>query len=283
MKYYIREARPQNWLKNIFIFVPLVFSLKFFYVEKLLTTIFAVAVFCLVSSAIYVFNDIFDRKADAAHPIKCSRPIASGALPVGKAAVFGAILAVIGVAAGFALNLCLGVFTVLYLALNMAYTRWLKLLPVLDCFCIAASFVLRVYAGGAASGESVSDWLFLTVVSMALFMAFGKRRGELLRIDETAARPVLQRYDLQFLNGILFVCAGLSIAFYALWAMNRGFHMIYTVPLIIFIVAKYLLLIHNPDSHGDPTTVILQDKVLLCACGVYGLTVIGLLYFGGTK
>ncbi|MDD3832646.1 MAG: UbiA family prenyltransferase, partial [Oscillospiraceae bacterium] len=100
MKYYIREARPQNWLKNIFIFVPLVFSLKFFYVEKLLTTIFAVAAFCLVSSAIYVFNDIFDRKADAAHPIKCSRPIASGALPVGKAAVFGAILAVIGVAAG---------------------------------------------------------------------------------------------------------------------------------------------------------------------------------------
>lgn len=280
MKYYIRVARPQSWLKNIFIFVPLFFSLGIFKAEKMSATFLAFVTFCLISSAVYVCNDIADRKADAAHPVKKTRPIAAGRLSVKSAALFAGVLTAAGLVIGFLVSLWLGGITLFYLALNLAYTWQLKHIPILDCFCIAAGFVLRVYAGSAAAREPVSDWLFLTIVAMALFMAFGKRRGELIKVDPAATRQVLRHYDLQFLNGILFTCAGLSVAFYALWALNRGAYMIYTVPLIIFIVAKYLLLIHKPESHGDPTTVILQDKSLLFSCGVYVLVTIGLLYFG---
>ena len=280
MKYYIKVARPRNWLKNVFVFVPLFFSMEVSKAGKLIATLLAFITFCLISSAVYICNDIADRKADAAHPIKKSRPIASGSLSVKNAALFAGILTVFSLVMGFLINLWLGVITVFYLILNLAYTWKLKHLPIIDCFCIATGFVLRVYAGGAACQEPVSDWLFLTIVSMALFMAFGKRRGELLKVSPLATRQVLRQYDPQFLDGIVFACAGLSVTFYSLWALNRGCYMIYTVPLIIFIVAKYLQLIHMPDSHGDPTTVILQDKVLLCACGVYGITATLLLYFG---
>jgi len=280
LKPYIKEMRPKNWVKNIFVFIPLVFSLELFNAEKLLMTIIAFAAFCLASSAVYVFNDIIDADKDAAHPVKHSRPIASGLITTRKAAIFVAVLAGTGIVISLAANLLTGMLVAGYLTLNVVYTLRLKHKPILDCFCIATGFVLRIYAGGAASGEVVSDWLFLTIVAMSLFMAFGKRRGELLRVRTCETREVLNSYDLSFLKGIVFACAGLSIVFYSLWAMYRGSNMIYTVPLIIFIVAKYLLLIHSRDSHGDPTTVIFEDKSLFAACGLYGLLMIVLLYFG---
>jgi 4-hydroxybenzoate polyprenyltransferase len=171
-------------------------------------------------------------------------------------------------------------FALLFFLMNLAYSFKLKHYVIVDCFCIAAGFVLRVFAGGAAYGGGVSDWLFLTIVAMSLFMAFGKRRGELIKTDGSSTRAVLERYDLIFLNGILFACAGLSIVFYSLWAMDRGNNMIYTVPLIIFIVCKYLLLICDSRSHGDPTTVIFSDKTLLASCGAYGIITVCLLYMG---
>ena len=280
LKPYIKEMRLKSWIKNIFVFIPLVFSLGLFHVDKLLVAFIAFVAFCLASSAVYVFNDIFDADKDAAHPVKQKRPIASRVITRRKAAVFAATLAGAGIAVSLAVNLLTGMLIIGYLALNLIYTLWLKHKPIVDCFCIATGFILRVYAGGAAIGYSVSAWLFLTMVAMSLFMAFGKRSGELIKVDNFTTREVLKCYNLSFLRGMIFACAGMSVVFYALWTMYRSSIMIYTVPLIIFIVSKYLLRIHCNDSHSDPTTVIFEDKSLLAACGVYGLLTIVLLYFG---
>jgi len=276
---YIKEMRIKSWLKNIFVFIPLVFSLELLNAEKLVMTVIAFCAFCLVSSAVYVFNDICDAEKDESHPIKHTRPIASGLIPKKSAAGFAALLAAVGLTTGFAVGLLVMVLIATYILLNLVYSMWIKHRPIFDCFCIAAGFVLRIYIGGVAGGEYISDWLFLTVIAGSLFLAFGKRRGEMIRIADSAiTRKVLASYDVQFLNGMVFVYAGLSVVFYALWAMYRGSNMIYTVPLIIFLISKYLLLIHNNDSHGDPTTVIFKDKSLLVAAGLYSLLAIALLY-----
>jgi 4-hydroxybenzoate polyprenyltransferase len=277
---FVRELRPKNWLKNIFVFIPLVFSLKMTDIGKLTATSLTFVAFCLLSSAVYIYNDIHDVEADRKHPVKCNRPIASGVIGVKTAATVAVLLML----ASFGLAYCVNLFTALvlvaYATENLLYTAMLKRYPIYDCFCIAAGFIFRVYAGSFASGEPVSDWLFLTIVAMSLFMAFGKRFGEMQKVDPANQRVVLAHYDLAFLNGMMFCMAGLTIVFYSLWAMNRGMGMIYTVPIIIFIVSKYFLLIHDEKSHGDPTTVIMTNKTLLFACGIYVVVTVLFLYFG---
>ncbi|MCL2070746.1 MAG: decaprenyl-phosphate phosphoribosyltransferase [Oscillospiraceae bacterium] len=284
MKHIIRAMRPKSWSKNVFIFIPIVYALELFNSDKMLSVIVAFAGFCFISSAVYLFNDAYDAEKDAAHPVKKHRPIASGIISKSKAWFLAGLLAAVGVSAMASLTLFWGscatlIFSVIYLALNVAYTLSLKHMPIIDCFCIAAGFSLRIYIGGAASGVAVSDWLFLTVVAASLFMAFGKRRGEMImseNADET--RKSLTQYNLDFLKGVVFICAALAIVFYSLWTLERGNNMVYTVPLIIFIVSKYLLLIHEVNSHGDPTTVIFGDKTFLLSCGLYAVLTVLLLY-----
>jgi 4-hydroxybenzoate polyprenyltransferase len=278
---YIKQLRPKNWLKNVFVFIPLIFALELLNVEKLMPTTMMFATFCLASSAVYIFNDIRDVENDRLHPVKSNRPIASGTIGIKAAVVFAVILTAAAFGLAFYVNALAMLVIALYVAENILYSAYLKHRPIFDCFCIATGFILRVYAGSFASGGGVSDWLFLTVVAMSLFMAFGKRRGEILKVSAANRRPVLEYYDLDFLNGMMFACAGLSVVFYALWAMNRGMYMIYTVPIIIFIVCKYLLILHENDSHGDPTSVILNSKALISACGAYALLTIVLLYVVG--
>jgi len=280
MSNYIRLMRPKSWLKNVFVFVPIAFALEFIQWDKMLNTIIAFAAFCVVTSAVYIFNDICDKERDAAHPVKCKRPIASGAVKKPIAYVLMILLMLIGFAVAYIINILVCVFAAAYVLVNVLYSIWLKHMPIYDCFCIAAGFVIRVFAGAASYGGAFSEWLFLTTVAMSLFMAFGKRRGELIKTDGASTRAVLERYNVGFLNGIVFTCAGLSIMFYSLWALTRGAYMIYTVPLIIFIVCNYLLLITDRDSHGDPTSVIFASKTLIVACLVYAILTVGLLYFG---
>jgi 4-hydroxybenzoate polyprenyltransferase len=274
--------RPKSWLKNVFVFVPAVYALQLFNPDKLFPTVLAFIGFCAISSATYMFNDICDAEKDAAHSVKKNRPIPSGKVSKPQAAVLAAALAVGGLALTALLaGLTTGAFGLIYLVMNLAYTLYLKHKPIIDCFCIAAGFVLRVYAGGSATGEAVSEWLFLTIIAASLFMAFGKRRGEMLMNkdgSEFDTRKVLSRYDLAYLSGTVFACAGLSIVFYSLWAINRGSNMVYTVPFIIFIVLKYLLIIHDEKSLGDPTTVIFDDKAFLFSCGIYAVLTVFLLY-----
>jgi 4-hydroxybenzoate polyprenyltransferase len=227
-----------------------------------------------------VFNDIFDAKKDAAHPVKCKRPIANGLIAKPKAAVFCVALALSGIAISLTVNGYAALLVLAYLLLNISYTVVLKHKPIFDCFCIAAGFVLRIYSGGVASGDTVSDWLFLTIVTASLFMALGKRRGEMLKTDDNTTREVLSRYNIDYLHQMMFVCAGLAVTFYSLWSMSRRMNMIYTVPMIIFIVCKYLLLLYDNGTYGDPTTVIYSNKVLLASIILYAAVALGLLYMG---
>ncbi|MDR2600122.1 MAG: decaprenyl-phosphate phosphoribosyltransferase [Oscillospiraceae bacterium] len=278
---YIKEMRPKNWLKNIFIFIPLVFSSELFDYEKFVLTSIAFVAFCLVSSAVYVFNDICDAEKDALHPTKRTRPIASGELTKFKAAFFCSFLLLFGLIVAFFVKLDVFVLVVVYILVNLLYCLWLKHKPIIDCFCIATGFVLRVFIGGALITDGMSNWLFLTVVAMSLFMAFGKRRGEMLKTTDGETRIVLESYNLQFLNAMHFVCAGLTIVFYSLWTMYQETNMIYTVPLVIFIVCKYSLLVYSEkhsNGHGDPTTVIFSDITLIAACLIYAVATVALLY-----
>lgn len=281
VKPYIKLSRPKHWLKNVFIFVPIMYNLGLFDLDLLLATVQAFVAFCLISSAVYAINDIFDVEKDRNHPTKNTRPIAAGQIKIWQAVIFATVLLV----AGFALtivwygNFSVLIFAAVYVLLNLAYSFKLKHFAILDCFCIAAGFVIRIFVGGATHGGGVTDWLFLTIVAVSLFLAFGKRRGEMLRVsDGGQTREVLSGYNLNFLNGMVFTCAGLSVVFYSLWAMVNIDSMVYTVPLVIFIVCKYLLVVHGETSHGDPTSVILGDKGLVAAVGIFGILSLVLLY-----
>ena len=281
IKPYIASVRPKHWLKNIIIFVPLIYAHNLVKPDLFLTTIRCFVVFCFISSAVYVFNDIIDAEKDRKHPVKNKRPIASGQISVRNAIILTAFLffagfslAVIGQSNYYVVLLALS-----YVVLNFAYSFILKHIVIVDCFCIAAGFVLRIFVGGAANNDRITEWLFLTITVVSLFMAFGKRRGEMIHVnDYFTTRKILANYDLQFLNGMMFVCAGLSVTFYALWAMTSVPLMIYTVPLVIFIICKYLLIIYCETSHGDPTSIILGDKSLMIASGLFGMISVILLY-----
>jgi len=278
---YMTLVRPKHWLKNVLVFVPILYARNLTNLDLLRDAILCFASFCLLSSAIYAVNDIVDVENDRKHPTKNKRPIASGKISVGEAIVIAIFLCVVG-----SLLLLIGynnyrvvLYAVLFALLNIAYSFFLKHIVIIDCFCIAAGFVLRIFAGAAASNSDVSEWLFLTMTAVSLFMAFGKRRVEIVLVDENAlTRKALASYNLHFLDGIIFVCAGLSVVFYALWSMASISTMIYTVPLVIFIVCKYLLIVQSETYREDPISIIFGDKGLFLAACIFGLLSVVLLY-----
>lgn len=281
LKLYIKLLRPKHWIKNILLFVPIVYSHNLTNLTLFLATLQCFVAFCLISSMTYVVNDIADMEKDRQHPIKKLRPIACGLIRVKNAAVFAIFLFVMGFTLTFIHygNSHVMLYAVLYIMLTISYSFFLKNFAIVDCFCIASGFIFRIFAGGAASGDIISEWLFLTMTAVSLFMAFGKRRGEIIRVSDSGdTRKALASYNLSFLNGMIFVCTGLSVVFYALWAITNNPAMVYTVPLVIFIVCRYLLIVHNNTSHGDPTSIICGDKELLVALGAFELISLALLY-----
>lgn len=278
VRVYLKQMRIKSWLKNLFVFCAITFSLELFEWNKFIQAVILTLSFCLISSAIYVLNDICDVENDRSHAVKKNRPIASGQISIPCAWTLLTCLTI----AGFALALSVNVFSFLliltYVVINIMYSKWLKTKVVIDCFCIATGFVLRVMVGGTIVSAGVSGWMFLTVVSLSLFMAFGKRRGELHNYGAGGTRDVLEIYEMNFLNGIVFMCAGLTIAFYSLWSISQESNLFYTVPIVLFIVIRYLLLMFSGHSEADPTTLILSDKTLLVSCGVCVLIMLALLY-----
>lgn len=275
---YLKQMRVNSWLKNLFVFCPVVFSLELFRWEVFLRALLLTLSFCLVSSAIYTFNDISDIKNDRVHSVKKNRPIASGIIPVHTAWILFALLLAAGLSLSFFVKVTAFVFILVYVIVNILYSKWLKRKAVIDCFCIALGFVLRVMVGGTVITSGVSNWMFLTVVSLSLFMAFGKRRGELTGYREGDTRDVLKQYDMNFLNGVVFTCAALTMVFYSLWSISQKSVLVYTVPIVLFIIIRYLLLVFANHSEADPTTLILSDKTLLISCGMYGIIMLLLLY-----
>ena len=281
MKDHIRLLRPKHYLKNVLVLLPLFFSGRFFERALLGAAVAGFAAFCLLSSFIYIINDVRDVESDRRHPTKCRRPIASGAVSVHAALTLAAALAAavtaIDVLARFPAGGwgCMAV----YLLVNLGYSFGLKNVPILDIALLVSGFLLRVLFGATVTGIGISSWLYLTVVSASFYLALGKRRGELRRQSDTS-RKVLRYYNNAFLDKNMNICLTLAIVFYSLWsadAMNAGTHLIWTVPLVICLCLKYSLTVEG-DSDGDPVEVIFQDKVLLVLIAVFAAVTAALLY-----
>ncbi|MEM7052297.1 MAG: decaprenyl-phosphate phosphoribosyltransferase [Acidobacteriota bacterium] len=283
----VRSLRPTQWAKNLFVLAPLVFGHALFDRELLGRGLAAFAAFCLAASAIYLFNDLRDRERDRLHPLKRHRPIASGALPVGLATTASLTAAAAALGIAYALGpLCLLVIAI-YLVLNGLYTLHLKQVVILDVMIISLGFVLRVLAGGAAIGVAVSHWLLLCTIFLALFLGFSKRRHEISLLAERAAdqRQVLSQYSLPFLDQMINVVTASSVVAYALWAVAPettarygGPYLIYTIPLVLFGVFRYLYLVYQRRDERNPTEALMKDWPFLTNLLLWGVTVTAIVY-----
>ena len=278
MKEYIRLLRPKHSIKNLLVLFPLVFSGRLLETELLFRALCAVLAFCIVASLVYILNDIRDVERDRQHPTKCRRPIASGAVPVSHAAAEGAVLCLVLVFLFWVgqfpwkSGLCLG----LYFIINLGYSFGLKNVPILDIAILVSGFLLRVLFGSEVTGIATSGWLYLTVTSVSFYMGLSKRRGE-LRTAGGGGRKVLAYYSDSFLTHNMQMCLTLTVVFYSLWSMDRGPHLMWTVPLVLCICLRYSMTVEG-NSDGDPVEVIFQDKVLLLLGAVFGVLTLALLY-----
>jgi 4-hydroxybenzoate polyprenyltransferase len=290
----LRAMRPGQWVKNTLVFAGIVFSKQMGHRPAQVLSLATFGLFCLLAGAIYLYNDVRDAEKDRAHPIKRLRPIASGALPEGvarAAAVVAAVLALGGAALVARLSPVasphlLTVF-VAYLALQVAYSRWLKHLVILDVMTIAAGFVLRMLAGGAALSVYPSVWVILCTTLLALFLGFGKRRHEILEMQGRAeeTRAILREYSPPFLDQMISVVTASTVVAYALYTMDEEVmarlgtrHLNLTVPFVLFAVFRYLYLVHQKETGGNPTRTLLTDVPILVDIALWFAAVNVILY-----
>lgn len=284
IKKYLELMRVHHYIKNLLIFAVLVFHGQFFVWEKLSRVIVGFIMFCLVSSAVYIINDIRDKEKDQLHPTKRLRPVASGEIPVGMAwglAIF--LLTAAAVCSMAMFRVSANLLLVLYFVINLGYSYGLKNIPLLDISILAGGFLIRVMYGAAITDIPVSNWLYLTVISMAFYFALGKRRNE-LRGGADGTRKVLAAYPMNFLDKNMYMCLALANVFYALWSMDAGtaasYHknMVYSVPIVMLITMKYSLDVESETCDGDPVEVLLHDRFLLLLCAGY-LVIMGLILY----
>ncbi len=286
VKAIIREMRPRQWAKNVFIFAALVFDEQLTQKEPLLRTIAGFILLCLISSAVYIMNDIADVESDRQHPAKRNRPIAAGQLSIPLALVLAIAMAAFALAAGFALEPGFGWIITLYFVLNLLYSLWLKHTPIIDVMIIAAGFVLRVAAGVVLIEVTrFSPWLYVCTTLLALIIGFGKRRAEIILLADgaNAHRKVLDGYTIGFLDQLIVVVSATTIMAYSLYtfsALNLPSNhlMMLTIPFVIYGVFRYLYLIHVEDAGGAPEELILSDRPLLATLVLWGLLAVVILY-----
>lgn len=279
---YIKLMRPKHYLKNVLIFLPLVFSGYLFTEEYFLRSVYSFFAFSMVASAVYVLNDMNDKYLDARHPKKKNRPIAAGIISKQSAILFVALLLIVACLfqylAGFTLE-SVGLL-LLYMGINIAYSLGLKNIPIVDVTILALGFVLRVLYGGSSVGIDVSKWLYLAVLAFSFYLGLGKRRNE-IRFNGTKTRKVNRFYNQDFLDKNMYVCLGLAIVYYSLWAIDplqKHKLMYLTIPVVIMIVMTYSLTVEGSDSDGDPINVLFSNKLLLGMSAFYALLVVGLVY-----
>jgi 4-hydroxybenzoate polyprenyltransferase len=279
--------RPKQWLKNGIIFAALVFDGQLFRLEPFLQTLAGFVLLCLLSSTVYLVNDLADIEKDRLHPKKRLRPLPAGRLSKPVAIAAAVILPLVALPLSFALDWRFGVIAVVYLANNLLYSFWLKHVVLVDVLLLASGYVLRVAAGVVLIVvERFSPWLYLVITLGALFMGFGKRRGELLLMNNSsgASRRVLQDYTLPFLDELIGIVATATIMAYSLYTFSapnlpENHAMMLTIPLVVYGIFRYLYLIHVKGEGGAPDELVLVDRPLQAAFVLWGLLAVGVLYF----
>ncbi|MFH1244173.1 MAG: UbiA prenyltransferase family protein [bacterium] len=302
----LKSIRVTQWVKNVVVFAPIIFSGFLFVPGYFTRVVWAFMLFCLLSSAIYLFNDIIDIPSDRLHPFKKLRPIASGALPMELAVFLFILLAAISLWLGLTTSTFFFATMGAYFMINILYTLWWKRVSILDVFVIAAGFVIRVYAGSFVINVHMDVWFLLTVISASLFLAVGKRRSEMTllsgsKIETRGTRPTLIHYTPGLLDAYTSMFANTTWLTYALFSfLHPPFTaegrvlklfsllprtllvdkwLMGTVPIVIFGVMRYMLLIYEKNEGESPHKVIMTDKPLLVTVMIWGVMVIGILYF----
>jgi 4-hydroxybenzoate polyprenyltransferase len=289
----IRLLRPFHWSKNIFVFAALIFASQnqLFSVSKVLTTIYAFICFCMLSSVVYVLNDIHDVDYDRQHPTKRFRPLAAGVISIPQAWVVAVLLFFVGLGGSFRLNVLLGLVATAYLLLNCLYSWWLKNHVIVDVMCIAIGFVLRALAGVVAIEVPLSPWLLVCTFTLCLFVGFGKRRCELAVTNNdyhlaSDRRPVLERYSLELLGHLLTVSAGLAITTFLLYTMDpqtsQKFgtnYLIYSSPFVIYGIFRFAALIQTGRFTG-PMEIFAEDHPFQASIVLWIFLVIIIVHWG---
>ncbi len=279
---YLKLMRVKHYLKNFIVFLPLFFSGNLLNGEKLIMTILGFLAFSFVSSIIYIVNDIRDIDNDRKHAVKCKRPLASGKIKINNAIILAICLAI----SVLGLSICLFImnktaafiFLIVYFILNILYSMGLKEKPIVDIVILSSGFILRLFYGGLLIDVIISNYLFLTVMCGAVFLAIGKRRNE-LRKNGDKTRKVLKYYNIDFLTLNFYLYLALTLVFFCFWAMSlANKYIVYVIPMIFVICLKYSLDIENEESYGDPVEVILSDYVLIVCVFLTVIAMAILLY-----
>lgn len=272
MKNILRLIRLRQWVKNLFVLVPLFFGGALLNAEAVFAGIITLASFCFVASSIYCLNDIRDVEADRRHPVKCKRPIASGAVTIGQAYAFMIVMFALSLAVLFLLpahQLEVGGVIVFYFVLNVAYCLKLKEYAIVDVCIVAFGFVLRILAGGVAAEVVLSKWIILMTFLLTLFLGFAKRRDDVLRMDETGIAPRKNtiRYNLTFINQAITITASVTLVCYIMYTVspevvaNLHTENLYLTSVFVLVgLLRYIQIAVVDQQSGDPTKVILKDR-----------------------
>ncbi len=285
---YLKLVRVPQWIKNFFVFVPLLFSQHLFDVDYFSTTLFAFVVFCLASSLIYVINDIIDIEADKAHPTKKNRPLPSGLISKRSALIVAAVLTAVIVILLPQFNKEFIYFVTVFVLLNLLYSFWFKHIVILDVFSIATGFSIRVLAGAVVISVPISSWLILTTMFISLFLGVMKRHSELILVAENEnapSRKVLSQYSLNFADQMATVAAAGVIICYALYTVSERTvsafgteNLIYTTPFVVYGIFRFMYLEYISNKGDNTTKIVFSDLQLILTVLIYAITTVLIIY-----
>lgn len=275
---YIILLRPHQWLKNLLIFFPPFFGGRLFDQEVMAVFVPALLAFSFAASSGYIFNDVMDKEFDKNHDTKKMRPVAQGHISIVMAIIMAVLLCMAAVLIASNVSREFEAYVIIYIFISLLYTLFFKHLVIIDIFFISFGFLIRVLAGGAAFSVPVSGWLFLTVFIVSLFLASGKRFGEMRMHGENPGkyRKSLENYSISYLEGILWFTASAALVTYALYTIERMNQLFYTVPLVTFGLVRYVFLADK--GKGDPTEVLLRDPQMI-GVSFFWVIMIGIILY----
>jgi 4-hydroxybenzoate polyprenyltransferase len=281
------SLRPSQWSKNLIVFAALLFGGRLLVLDSVVRSIEAFLIFCMLSGVVYLVNDVADREADRQHPLKKSRPIASGELPVATALGAAAVLGAGGLVWAFWLGTSFGILAAAYLGLQTMYSGPLKHIVIIDVLTIAIGFVLRAAAGAAVIAVTFSEWLLIMTILLALFLALSKRRHELVLLADSAKghRRILEEYSPYLLDQMISMVTASTLVAYAIYTVSpetiQKFHtnkLGLTLPFPLYGIFRYLYLVHQKAGGGSPSEMLLNDRPLLICVALWAATVAIIIY-----